>query len=161
MTPEQWANLRRGDLIRKSGETGLYQIIAVRPPVILLADHRIAEYSSDLILVNEQGQPIGNDGEPLPEMLEVCLMCEGTGRIPEKDICPRCNGKRSEPTNINEVIVTLRLFYPEAPGEFPQVIVQAQTEFSHAQTIELLEKTLKTFRGMATMQESTTSKLVN
>lgn len=103
MTPQQWSSLRRGDILRKSGESGYFQVLSVGNGTVLLADHRLVDDPSQWSPVLAEYSPLG---EPTESPAAKCRLCDGYGRIPEETPCPRCHGSKTEPIGLREIVVT-------------------------------------------------------
>lgn len=152
MTPSQWAKLRRGDRILNIAHPHhIHTILAINAQAMLINITGFAMDPKEWLQVNEDHKPVDETGRVIePD----CRMCEGAGAAHydgAMQICPRCAGMRSEPANIHDQVIELRVWYPTG-AEFPQVIFTAVTELHHGQLIELLTEALNILKAQDAKQ---------
>ncbi len=147
MKLEQWNRLKRGDRIRSTAwGPPAYTVLEKRNGAILITETTFALKPADWLQLNDEGFPVDEKGLIIEQD---CRMCDGAGVAHHNgamQICPRCAGRRTEPPNLKEEIIEMRVWFP--PNEqFPEVIFSTTTELHHGQLIELLTQALNILKA--------------
>lgn len=165
MERSHWNKLRRGDMLaRQVGDGSIrVQIISIdydtsgarvlsgMSPLRRLVD------PSEWTHVGDNGEVLNEDGTvnhqvkmapPLVVGQVACRMCKGNRATHDDNgapvPCPRCAGNGGEPTDLDETIVELRIFFPKYKTDaFPFIMLNVDSaKLNPAQVISSLQNAI-------------------